>query len=83
MLQIKTIKHYDPEYFDDKVNEALNDGWTLTRRLSGPDVCIAELEKESITEDDKTCENCKHFDKKEIEEPCFSCKTGELWEAGV
>lgn len=81
MLQIKTIKRQDPELFDMAVNEALAEGWTLSRRLTGPDVCIAELEREIITEGEKTCENCKHSLLTGELEPCASCPNGEKWEA--
>lgn len=84
MLQIKTIKHPDPERFDDKVNEALADGWNLTRRLAGPDAFVAELEKNVITEDEKTCENCRHYMQAANIEPCASCDPENgtcYWEA--
>lgn len=82
MLQIKTIKHQNPERFDYKVNVALADGWTLTRRLTGPTDFVAELEKEVITEDEKTCENCKHYDTLANNEPCISCTDdADKWEA--
>ncbi len=81
MLQIKTIKRQNPELFDMAVNEALADGWTLARRLTGPDVCIAELEKVIITESERTCENCRYRDTSPGQEPCFSCsETCSEWE---
>lgn len=64
MLQIKTIRYRldNPTYFDDEVNAALCDGWTLKKRtvlrpISQPDttriymMLYAELEKE-VAEDD-------------------------------
>lgn len=81
MLQIKTIKRQDPELFDMAVNEALAEGWTLSRRLTGPTDFVAELEREIITEDEKTCENCKHSLLTGELEPCVSCPNGEKWEA--
>ena len=82
MLQIKTIRHPDPDYFDTQVNEALADGWTLTRRLTGPDHFVAELEREIITDAEKCCENCKHCLISPEKEPCLSCsETGSEWEA--
>ena len=95
MLQIKTIKSRldNAGSFDNEVNEALADGWTLKRRRvlqplaqSGTYTYImlyAEFEKEIITEDEKTCENCKHFPIPEQLEPCVSCPNGEKWEADV
>ena len=40
----------------------------------------AELEREIITEAEKCCENCAHFDVAPGEEPCSKCMNGELWE---
>lgn len=81
MLQIKTIRRTDPERFDDAVNEALADGWTLTRRCLVPEGFIAELEKVIITEAERTCENCRHRDTPPEQEPCFSCsETCSEWE---
>ena len=82
MLQIKTLKHPNPERFDEIVNEALADGWTLTRRLTGPTDFVAELEKNIITEDEKRCENCKHFLTDPTKEPCMGCTSdASNWEA--
>lgn len=82
MLQIKTIKEKDPYIFDSYVNEALRDGWTLSRRLTGPTDFVAELEKEVLTDDEKSCENCKHRQKAAIMEPCLSCSDDcDKWEA--
>lgn len=80
MLQIKTIRNADPSAFDEAVNAALADGWTLTRRLSGPDF-IAELEREEITEGERSCENCAHFNLCSDQEPCRSCdENASKWE---
>lgn len=93
MLQIKTIKNRldNVDNFDKVVNEALKDGWKLTRRevLQPAAQAIeytyimlyAELEKEIITEAERCCENCKHFPIPEQREPCVSCPNGEKWEA--
>lgn len=64
MLQIKTIwNHLDnPTLFDDEVNAALRDGWTLKKRtvlrpigqsesVFGHMILYAELEKE-VTKDE-------------------------------
>lgn len=81
MLQIKTIKDPDPDCFDTRVNEYLAAGWTLARRLTGPDVLIAELEKDIITEAERCCENCRHLNTSPEKEPCLSCsETCSEWE---
>lgn len=82
MLQIKTIHNTDPGAFDFSVNCALEDGWTLTRRLTGPGPdFVAELEREIITEAERDCENCKHHEKPLSCEPCCSCgETADRWE---
>lgn len=64
MLQIKTIRNRldNPITFDDKVNAALRDGWTLKKRtvlrpigqsesVFGHMMLYAELEKE-VADDD-------------------------------
>lgn len=64
MLQIKTIRYRldDPTLFDDKVNAALRDGWTLKKRtvlrpigqsesVYAHTMLYAELEKE-VADDD-------------------------------
>lgn len=64
MLQIKTIKNRldNPITFDDEVNAALRDGWTLKKRtvlrpigqsesIYGHMMLYAELEKE-VTKDE-------------------------------
>ena len=90
MLQIKTISNDLPrsKEFDTEVNEAIADGWTLTMRErvstpSGyPDYLYAELVKETITEAERNCDNCRHFDNDADAEPCASCSsTASNWEA--
>ena len=82
MLQIKTIKEKDPYVFDSYVNEALRDGWTLARRLTGPNDFVAELEKEIVTEAERCCENCRYFSLHCDLEPCVSCSDDcDKWEA--
>lgn len=92
MIQIKTIADAlpDREAFDKKVNEAIADGWRLARReliqhshVPGKaDYLYAELVKETITEAERCCDNCKHLDCPCTEEPCSSCgDTANKWEA--
>lgn len=94
MLQIKTIKNRldNEEAFDQAVNEALQDGWRLTRReVLQPmaqseeytyTMLYAELAKVVITEAEKTCDNCKHCDAHPETEPCANCSEDcDKWEA--
>lgn len=96
MKQIKTIKARldGAEGFDKEVNEALAEGWTLTSRkvLMPPSqpvtgstyfntMLYAELEKETITDAERCCENCKHFDLPSDAEPCIKCSdNASHWE---
>ena len=77
----------DCEEFDERVNEALRDGWVLTRRdilppFEGPTrlwerVLYAELERESTPCPsllEACCETCKHFGRSDRDEPCRSCE---------
>lgn len=94
MKQIKTIKNRldNVVSFDKEVNAALAEGWTLTKRevllpraqTSTQYTYImvyAELELEVITEAERCCENCLHYDKDPSVEPCFSCsETASEWE---
>lgn len=90
MKQIKTIMAdlADCEAFDRKVNEAIENGWTLKRR----DVIVphgqhrvsslyAELE---LGEVKRKCETCEHFRKSLRISPCHNCEdvngTPTLWE---
>jgi hypothetical protein len=83
MLQIKTICENDPAEFDRQVNNAIAEGWTLTKRgtITRESVYFlhsfyAELERVIITEAERCCENCKHRDTHPEDEPCFSCEDG-------
>ena len=90
MKQIKTIS-YKLEYaaaFDDKVNEAIREGWKLTKRevlmpkaqsnsMYTSIMLYAELEQEIITERERCCENCAHFEKDPFDEPCNKCEDEE------
>lgn len=80
MLQIKTIRRADPCEFDEAVNEALLEGWVLTRRLTGPDHFVAEMEQVIITEVEKCCDNCKHGFLSAQREPCARCEDASHWE---
>lgn len=81
MLQIKTIRRADPCEFDEAVNEALLEGWQLTRRHTFPDCFIAEMEKVIITEAEKCCDNCKYCNCSAEALPCFHCEDASHWEA--
>ena len=82
MLQIKTIRNTDPAAFDEAVNAALADGWTLTRRLTGPGPdFVAEMEREVVTEKERTCENCKYWEQQPESPPCRDCSDDcDKWE---
>ena len=94
MKQIKTITERlgDAEHFDAMVNEALQEGWRLTKRkvlmprAQGGErftfiMLYAELEKEVITEEERNCGNCKHCGAHISKEPCVSCGVGfSRWE---
>lgn len=86
MLQIKTIRNRidNAVSFDKEVNEALAEGWQLTRRdvlqpkaqsenMQTHIMLYAELEKVVITEKERTCDNCKHCDLDSNTGPCLNC----------
>ena len=73
MLQIKTIYTRDPDKFDEKVNAALAEGWTLSRRTFDPQGFLAEMEMVVITEAERCCDNCAYCDHDATLEPCVSC----------
>lgn len=79
MLQIKTIYDTEPEKFDEKVNAALADGWTLVKRHLGTCGWNAELEKEIITKDEQDCDNCEYCDLSEDSGPCRTCQNFSNW----
>ena len=92
MIQIKTIAADLPkrDIFDEKVNEAIAEGWRLTKRErvssrnDRVDYLYAELEREIITEPERCCDNCKYFDNDADKEPCASCTNDAAnWEAAV
>lgn len=76
MLQIKTIYTRDPDVFDEKVNAALAEGWTLSRRTFDPQGFLAEMEMVVITEAERLCANCAHLSRDASLEPCRSCEDG-------
>lgn len=86
MLRIKTIVHHDSKTFDEQVNTALMEGWTLIKReviQTSPTTwkLYAELETVVITESEKCCENCLHFEKDGSDLPCNACEDASNWEA--
>ncbi len=83
MKQIKTIAEQNTQVFDDTVNLALEQGWGLVRRYYTPDnYFVAELEREIITEAERTCENCRYRDNDPRIEPCPNCSDDcDKWEA--
>lgn len=81
MLQIKTIYKDSANVFDEEVNKALTEGWTLTRRTFDPNGFLAELERETITDAEKSCETCKYWEQQPESEPCRSCSEDcDKWE---
>lgn len=85
MLQIKTVHNTDPDAFDEAVNAALEEGWTLTRRLTGSEGIgpgfVAELERGIITEAEHCCATCAHCVRGAHQEPCLRCSDVEdKWE---
>lgn len=99
MKQIKTIKGemYISEDFDRRVNEAIAEGWTLSKRSVVQEISptrmgggfthlhvwlYAEMEKETITDAERCCENCKHGDLSADMEPCINCSDNcSHWDA--
>ena len=91
MKQIKTIaiRMNNAEEFDKRVNTAIAEGWTLTkRRVLQPraqpavneifhTMLYAELEKFTggKAEEARRCENCAHVHNIPNFEPCTSCNT--------
>lgn len=57
MKQIKTIYQNSANAFDDRVNEALRDGWTLVRRTFDSQGFLAELEREEEDDDERNERN--------------------------
>lgn len=79
MLQIKTICKNLTKDFDEAVNAALAEGWTLCRRAIVPEGFIAEMEKEIITEAERDCDNCEYCDLREDQGPCKTCAGHSNW----
>jgi hypothetical protein len=94
MKQIKTIKNRldNAASFDKEVNAALAEGWQLTKRevlqpkaqsesLQAYTMLYAELEREEITEAERCCENCAHYDTVSHNPPCCDCsEDANKWE---
>ena len=82
MRQIKTIAyHYDMvDVFDDKVNTAIAAGWTLTNRdLLLGQILYAELERNTVTEQERCCDNCLYCNLNGNEAPCYDCEDASHW----
>lgn len=83
MKHIKTIHRRIDEsaQFDNEVNAALEEGWTLTKREFVASYCVlyAELELVTITEEEKCCENCLHCDNTANQPPCDRCIDASHW----
>jgi len=91
MKQIKTI-YYSTERnetkFDEAVNEALADGWSLIKRdviqaVNCGNVYYhrsfyAELEKDVTVK--KSCSNCKYHALSSQQNPCRDCLLESNWE---
>lgn len=83
MKQIKTImtRIDAPGMFDQEVNEAIAEGWEMTKRYTIPSFFIAEMEGEIITEAERCCDNCRHSTTPGHMEPCASCNdNASNWE---
>lgn len=82
MLHIKTITNPidNPAIFDSKVNEALLEGWTLTRRYIEAGLFIAELEAVYISEAERCCDNCAYCALDSTVDPCVKCSDASHWE---
>jgi len=90
MKQIKTVIRQSGfvEEFDKELNDALLEGWKITRRdfliprVNGrSSLLYAELEKDILADVDACCENCKYYDLSNDEEPCGSCsEDADKWE---
>lgn len=96
MKQIKTIYNRSANAFDEEVNQALKDGWTLTRRTFDSEGFLAELEKEVKPEkvspvemeedEERGCWNCRYSHRKVNVTPCCDCTNAfahglNRWEA--
>lgn len=92
MVIIKTIVNFDLDdymIFDQRVNEALLDGWTLTKRerVDTPEspsrygYLYAEMEREVVAPHEHNCSTCLYSDQ-DGGEPCDSCdeETWNKWE---
>lgn len=85
MKQIKTITNKNPRAFDEAVNEALRDGWTLTERGLVRRGYYAALERNDYVPEYASCGNCAHDYKGSIPtehaiQRCRGCKEYSRWE---
>lgn len=79
----KTPSNLEVQDFDNRVNAALAAGWVLVRRdyfhpvdtsqYYHPRTLYAELEREIITDDERSCDNCQHCLVSNLVDPCLSC----------
>lgn len=87
-MKIKTIIAHTSVEFDEAVNAALAQGWTLAKRdvllpcdngqvAVYPRMYYAELELVPC------CDNCRHeaCDPDDPSTPCYRCEHDEMWEA--
>lgn len=91
-VMIKMRDVADLAEFDEKVNAAMAEGWTLTKRealqvQSVGVVCIlyAELERELVEEKqsepkERRCGNCAHYGTPCYDYPCTCCTDANKWE---
>ena len=85
----KTVDVLEVQDFDRQVNEAIAEGWKLVKRdvfhpldtqeYYHPRVLYAELEKDTITEAEKCCDNCKFCDCAPSSYPCARCEDASEW----
>lgn len=97
MKQIKTIIKRTDDWglFDEEVNKAIAEGWTLVKRdvlhpYEGHTYVFtralyAELEREVVEkkQTERICETCAHFDELSHRPPCCECMDEDKWEQGT
>ena len=75
------------EGFDEEVNKALEEGWTLVRRDVRESILYAELEKSDDPQEEPSsgerrvcCETCKYANVFLDVHPCCDCYNHGSWE---